>query len=239
MTGMICFRSAARTDVGLVRRNNQDSLVERPAAGLWGVADGMGGHTSGEVASGLVRDALEQLDLKGDADLDFDAVHRRLTEVHDQLRRSGPAHSGSTIVVLLANGRGFTCSWAGDSRLYRWRRGRLERLTRDHSLVQELVDSGTIPPAAAHRHPLSNRITRAVGMGERLELDVVRGTVEPGERYLLSSDGLHGVLTDQVIEKFAAMPDPRAAVDAMLAAVMRAGAPDNVSIVLIAVDGKV
>ena len=140
------------------------------------------------------------------------------------------------MIVLLARDHEFACGWAGDSRLYRIRAGRLDQLSHDHSLVQELVDSGTLTKEAAHRHPLKNRITRAVGMEEALELDTARGEVRPGDRFLLCSDGLHGVLTDSVILKFAVLPDLDMAVDGMLRAVLQAGAPDNIAIVLVAAE---
>jgi serine/threonine-protein phosphatase Stp1 len=124
----------------------------------------------------------------------------------------------------------------GDTRLYRLRGGRLERLTRDHSLVEELVASGTLAPEAAWQHPLANRITRAVGMGDRLELDVTRGVLAPGERYLLASDGLHGTVSDAAMAELLALSDLASAADALIAAVLRAGAPDNVTVILVAVD---
>ena len=236
MSGMWRLKSVARTEVGLVRARNEDNLVDRPDRALWAVADGMGGHAGGAEASALIRDALSALDLQGDVERDLEAIGRRLQEIHGRLRSDGNASSGSTIVVLLGDDAGYACLWAGDSRLYRWRAGRLEPVTHDHSLVQELVDSGTLSAEAAHHHPLRNRITRAVGMGQRLELQVARGTFEHGQRLLLSSDGLHGVLSDQVISKFLALPDLEAALDGLMSAVMQAGAPDNVSIVLIGVE---
>jgi serine/threonine protein phosphatase PrpC len=105
-------------------------------------------------------------------------------------------------------------------------------------LVEELVASGALTAESAHRHPLANRITRAIGVGERLELDVMRGALAPGERYLLSSDGLHGAVTDAVIAKLLALSDLTAAADALIAAVLRAGAPDNVTMILVAVEAN-
>ena len=160
------YRSVARTDVGLVRARNEDALVDRPDDGLWAVVDGMGGHVGGARASGLIRDALAQLATPLDADACLAAVRARIEDVHAQLYADTAAgRGGSTVVVLLAAGGRFTCLWAGDSRLQRWRAGRLERLSRDHSLLEELVPSGTVPAEQAHRHPLANRITRAVGIG--------------------------------------------------------------------------
>jgi serine/threonine-protein phosphatase Stp1 len=231
------YRSVARTDVGLVRARNEDALVDRSGDGLWAVVDGMGGHVGGARASGLIRDALAQLSTPVDADACLAAVRARIEDVHAQLYADTAAgRAGSTVVVLLAAGGRFTCLWAGDSRLQRWRGGRLERLSRDHSLLEELVASGTVPAEQAHRHPLANRITRAVGIGPRLELDVVRGNFAPGDRYLLSSDGLHGVVTEALIAELVALPDLDVAADRMIAAVRQAGAPDNVTIVLVAVD---
>ena len=229
-------RSVARTDVGLARKLNEDVFVDRPATGLWAVADGMGGLHRGERASGLIRGALERLAPAADLDASLTALRTRLRIVDAQLRAESPGTSGSAVVALLAADRRFACTWAGDSRLYRWRAGRLERLTRDHSLVEELVASGTLAPDDAFGHPFANRITRAVGVGARLELDAVRGALTAGERYLLSSDGLHGVITDAAIAELVGAPDLAAAADGLIAAVMRAGAPDNVTVVLVAVD---
>ncbi|HUH00747.1 MAG TPA: PP2C family serine/threonine-protein phosphatase [Kofleriaceae bacterium] len=225
----------ARTDVGLVRTRNEDGLVDRPEDGLWAVVDGMGGHAGGARASGLIRDALAQFAPLPDADACVAAVRARIEDVHAQLHAAA-GRAGSTVVVLLAAGGRFACIWAGDSRLQRWRAGRLERLSTDHSLLEELVASGTVPPEQAHRHPLANRITRAVGIGQRLELDVIRGDFAPGDRYLLSSDGLHGVVKEGQIAELLATPDLNVAADRLIAAVKQAGAPDNVTIVLVGVE---
>ena len=229
------YRSVARTDVGLVRTRNEDGLVDRPEDGLWAVVDGMGGHAGGARASGLIRDALAQLATIPDVDAWVSAVRARIEEVHAQLHATA-GRAGSTVVVLLALGGRFACIWAGDSRLQRWRGGQLERLSRDHSLLEELVASGTVPPEQAHRHPLANRITRAVGIGQRLELEVIRGEFAPGDRYLLSSDGLHGVVREEQIAELMATPDLDLAADRLLAAVRQAGAPDNVTVVLVGVE---
>jgi len=231
------WRSEARTHVGQVRTHNEDDLVDRPAAGLWAVADGMGGHAHGDHASGLIREALESLEPAANLEAYLEAVCSRLVAVDARLRaESGSGKAGSTIVALVAVDDRFACAWAGDSRLYRWRDGRLERLTQDHSLVQELVTSGTLTPEAAHRHPLSNRITRAVGIGGGLELEAATGELAVGDRYLLASDGLHGVVTDAVIARQIGRADLAAAADGLIEAAMQAGAPDNVTVVLVEVD---
>lgn len=225
----------SRSASGLVRTRNEDSLVDRAEAGLWAVADGMGGHAGGEHASGLIRRRLEEIDPPRETQ-SYVARVRSALERADAELRAGSTGGGSAVVVLLAAGDGLACVWAGDSRIYRWRGGRLERLTRDHSLVEELVASGTLEPEAAHRHPLANRITRAVGVGEPLQLEVMEDRLQPGDRYLLASDGLHGVITDAAIAGWVATPDLAEAADGLMAAVMQAGAPDNVTVVLVAID---
>lgn len=232
------YSSASRTDQGLVRAQNEDSLVDRAEHGIWAVADGIGGHEGGQRSSTLIRGVLEAEPAVVDPEADLVRVSKGLQSVHAQLRsesRFGPR--GSTVVVLLAAGPHFACTWVGDSRLYRWRAGRLESLTQDHSLVAELVASGTLTPEAARGHPLATRITRAVGVGsEQLETETMAGDFAPGDRYLLSSDGLHGVLSEALIAKLIALPDLENAVDGMIAAVKRAGAPDNVTVVLVAAE---
>lgn len=235
MSAALRFRSVARTDTGSVRDHNEDNLVDRPEVGLWAVADGMGGHAAGDKASGLIRRALEGVTPDDDLEASLEAACLQLDRVHGELQGNRPA-SGSTVVVFIARGDRFVCGWAGDSRLYRSREGRLEVLSHDHSLVQELVDSGTLTAEAARRHPLRNRITRAVGVDRGLTLEVVRGDVRPGDRYLLCSDGLHGVLSDAVLQKYVVLPDLKQAVDGLIAATIQAGAPDNVTVVLIAAD---
>ncbi|HXQ77413.1 MAG TPA: protein phosphatase 2C domain-containing protein, partial [Gemmatimonadaceae bacterium] len=221
------FRSAAATDVGRVRTNNEDGFVERPEAGLWAVADGMGGHSHGEVASRMVCDALTDFPLDGTFDEAIDAARRRVEEVNDHLARAGlgadPVHrSGSTVVMLLLRGPRSAVLWAGDSRAYRWRGGTLEQLTRDHSLAEI---GGT---AAAE----SSVITRAVGVDVDLTLDVHRDAIRPDDRFLLCSDGLTRVIPESEICNWMRSPDIQTAVDGLIKATLSAGAPDNVTVLI-------
>lgn len=234
----LAWRSVARTDTGHVRAHNEDSLVDRPGIGLWAVADGMGGHHAGERASGLLKQALDALPGGGEPKAFLAAVRGAIETVHGTLHAEAATTgvSGSTVVAFLACGGRYACCWAGDSRLYRLRHGRLERLTRDHSLVEELVAAGTLTPEQARTHPLSNRLTRAVGVGDRLELDLAQGRLADADRYLLSSDGLHGVLPEPELHRLLATPDLQAAADALLAASLAAGAPDNVTLVVVSVE---
>jgi len=200
----MAFRVWAETHNGAVRKHNEDALVSRPDIGLWAVADGAGGHASGEIASGMLAEVL------GDAPDGLSAqemlveLRSRVGTVHDALKREAArrgegAMIASTVVILLIRGGHFACLWAGDSRAYLLRGGVLQQVTRDHSLVQELVDAGAITAEQAERHPQANVITRAVGSFDELELEKVSGKLEPGDRLLLCSDGLCKTLDEATL----------------------------------------
>ncbi|HYF19298.1 MAG TPA: protein phosphatase 2C domain-containing protein, partial [Ramlibacter sp.] len=193
--------STAVTHRGAVRPRNEDSLVSRPDLGLWAVADGAGGHGAGDVASQAVVAALNGIppgltaaELLAQLRLRLAGVHRQLLE---EAERQGPGRViATTVVALVARGGHFACLWAGDSRAYLLRDGRLQRITRDHSLVQELVDQGNITEEQAEDHPQGNVITRAVGAGGQLTLDKTTGPIGRGDRFLLCSDGLYRTLDE-------------------------------------------
>jgi type VI secretion system protein ImpM len=223
----LSFRSAAATDVGRARGNNEDGFLERPEVGLWAVADGMGGHSHGEVASRMVCDALADFQLDGSFEEAVEAAERRVQEVNDYLVHAAEGghpveRSGSTVVVLLLRGVRSAVLWAGDSRVYRWRAGKLEQLSRDHSLAA----LGEAAPSE------SSVITRAVGVEPELTLDVHRDAVLPGDRFLLCSDGLTRVIPDDQICGLMEPKDLRAAVDGLIKATLDAGAPDNVTVLI-------
>ncbi len=226
-TDALFVRSAAATDVGRARTNNEDSFVERPEAGIWAVADGMGGHSHGEVASRMVCDALADFPLDGTFEEAVDSAIKRVQDVNDHLVRSSmhaelTEHAGSTVVVLLVRGPRSAVVWAGDSRVYRWRDGALEQLTRDHSLAEM---EGSNPKE-------SSVITRAVGMELDLVLDVFRDAVLPDDRFLLCSDGLTRVLSPADISTWMGNADIQGAVDGLIKATLDAGAPDNVTVLI-------
>lgn len=234
---MIRWISAAATDVGSKRRINEDALLERPDAGLWVVADGMGGHAAGDVASHAVVHPLSLVQ-RPDALADFvEAVEDALMSVNQQLRdyatqELGGRTVGSTVVVLLLSARTGVCLWAGDSRLYRLRGGQLSRISRDHSAVQEMVDAGAITQEEADRHPKSNVITRAVGGSERLLVDAAVFAPETGDTYLLCSDGLYNEVAEDVIRRKLALA-PEDAVKQLLDEALHNGGRDNVSMVVV------
>jgi len=221
------LRSWAMTHPGMKRRHNEDSYVDRPDLGLWAVADGAGGHHAGEVASGMIREALEAIPIGLSASELLAEVRGRIEATHAWLRaeaeRRGPnVVIASTVVVLLARNEHFACLWAGDSRAYLLRGGMLQQITRDHSLVQELVEAGAIRPEEAEHHPRANVITRAVGADlEDFALDKVSGPIRPGDRFLLCSDGLSKTVPEPelaaLLGDIAGVPAPQALVEASLA----------------------
>lgn len=224
---MTCH-SSGQTDVGRVRSVNQDAFLERSEIGLWVVADGLGGHTDGDVASKMVCDSLADFSPSARFDEFVDGVRARITEVNDHLLRTSArnlrgAKMGSTVVVLLIRGTEAALLWAGDSRIYRLREAHLQQLSRDHSAAVS-VHGARIE---------SNVITRAVGVSPGLLLDEIREEVRPGDRFLLCSDGLTRKIPDDHIEAWMRHADIEVAVEGLIEATLDAGAPDNVTAVIV------
>jgi type VI secretion system protein ImpM len=227
-TAPLHFRSAAASDVGRVRETNEDAFLERPESGIWAVADGLGGHRDGEIASRMVCDALSSLGPCASFDEAIEAAQGRLREVNDHLLRTAARslvgeRSGSTVVALLVRGTRCAVLWAGDSRVYRWRTGRLERLTHDHSSAESGRAAGRVE---------SSSVTRAVGVHPTLTLDVLQDRVCAGDRFLLCSDGLTRMLPEAGIRLWMESPEIQVAVDGLIKATLDAGAPDNVTVLI-------
>jgi serine/threonine protein phosphatase PrpC len=234
------FRAWAVTHPGTVRDHNEDVYVNRPDLGLWAVADGAGGHDAGEVASGLIATALDSIPPELSAEETLTQVRMRMAATHAALReraaRQGHGMIASTVVVLIARHGHFACLWAGDSRAYLLRDGRLARVTRDHSLVQELVDGGQITDAEAENHPRANVITRAVGAeADMVELDKVTDRLVDGDRFLLCSDGLSKELSDAEMLAILRVDDAEPAAERLVAAALARNARDNVTAVVLEV----
>ena len=238
----MAFECVSRTDVGLRRKVNEDSILVRTERGLWAVADGMGGHDAGEIASGMVVEALQLLPVVYGLEELVEAAIGELGRVNGELielaRTGGHERTiGTTVVALAIAGGHFHCFWVGDSRAYRVRDDQIRRITRDHSLVQDLVDAGMLAEKEAEGHVNANVITRAVGVAEELDVDSSTGDALPGDLFLLASDGLTRVVDDQEILAQLGTRTPDDAADALLDMVLARGAPDNVSLIIVRVLG--
>jgi serine/threonine protein phosphatase PrpC len=230
------FSSIARTHVGAAHEVNEDRYLERTDLGLWAVADGMGGHEGGDVAATLVVTTLSRLVDAGSAFANLQTLRAGLDRVNAALAGKDEASVvGSTVVALLAQEGHYACIWAGDSRAYLLRGGLLRQITRDHSLVQELVEAGALTREEALRHPRANVITRAVGAKTELELDSKYAAIEAGDLFLLCSDGLTGVLEEGEIAELLSAAGLGAA-DALMGLAQRRLARDDVTLVLVRAD---
>lgn len=226
------YVSEGATDTGRVRTANQDAHAQLGTRGVWAVADGMGGYRDGDVASRMVCEALQNLDSSATTlEATIDAIRQRMTEVNQKLhqasiREHDPVISGSTVVVFLVQRTACAVVWAGDSRVYRLRHGRLTQLTTDHTWAAELNLQQANEEA-------DHAITRAVGGEDTLLLDVRRDRVRLGDRYLLCSDGLTRELPDLRIAELMSGEDVKQCAKALIDATLQAGARDNVTVVVI------
>jgi serine/threonine protein phosphatase PrpC len=225
----------AQTNTGCVRSANEDSLVAMPREQVWVVADGMGGHANGKMASSAIVSAVEASyipdDLVPACEAVSAAIHRANEQIFVEAQTAGE-QMGSTVVGLVVRDRQFGILWAGDSRAYLYRDGMLHQLTRDHTQVQEMVDRGLMRPEDAEGHPMGHILARAVGVQPALEIDAIVDEAMPGDLFLLCSDGLHGVLTGEEITAVLAQ-DGRLSPATLIAACIERGAPDNVSIIAV------
>lgn len=228
-------RYDAKTHEGQIRELNEDNF-SCSENGLWAVADGMGGYEHGEWASAALMRELESQPLDGTFEAECEDVaeriHRANQMIFDEARRRG-VRMGSTIVALLAREQRFAVLWVGDSRAYLLRRGVLHQLSSDHSHVQELVERGLLEPGDADGHPMAHVLARAVGVSEALEVDVVEDEIEPGDIFLLCTDGLHGCVGRDEIARSLAQVDPEHISEGLVALTLDRGAPDNVTVIAV------
>lgn len=247
------WSSAGVTHPGLVRKINEDAYLSLPEMGMWAVADGMGGHAAGDIASQTVVDALARVA----ADETLTTLEKRVTAIENALLAANGALIdlaiakyqpliGSTVVLLNSIGELAVCLWAGDSRIYRYRlagglaadkkgtkKAALEQLTQDHAVVEELMQVGLLERTEADIHPHANRITRAIGAAGTLFVDMEIYALQKGDRFVLCSDGLYKELSENdIVSVLAAHENDAASAQALLDKTVERGARDNTSIIV-------
>jgi protein phosphatase len=231
------WTSAALTHPGLVREINEDSFLEMPKRGLWAVADGLGGHSRGDVASRMVVESLSTLPAPSGMQQFIADVQDRLQAVNRQLLAEAVVRDvsiiGSTAVVLLAMDRHCAFLWAGDSRLYLMRNAALRLLTRDHSQVEELKSRGALSGDEARLYPSNNMITRAVGATDTLDLDLEMLSAMDGDTFLLCSDGLSNSVNERDVAGILATRDCEQAAERLIDMALQGGGRDNISVVVV------
>lgn len=236
---LIAWQSAARTDTGKVRARNEDAVLESSEAQVWAVADGMGGHQNGALASRLIVERLAE-SVSGSLDGRVREMRMRLHDVNRCLGQDITLQHGvdtpligSTVVALIADDDRAVCIWAGDSRCYLWRQNRLYQLTRDHCLMQELMVEEKLTAQEAARHPKAQALTRAIGASEVLQLDLLELETEPGDTFLLCSDGLYRDVTEADLSQALNQRSPAMAIQQLFDKVLAGRARDNVSAVVV------
>jgi serine/threonine protein phosphatase PrpC len=237
MAASMVFVTAALSHVGKVRTVNEDRLLTRDDLALWAVADGMGGLGGGDIASGALVDSLDTIPAGTSGAALLDAIEDRVATVNGYLRAHAAANGGrmlgTTLAALVIQDAHCGCAWSGDSRIYRVRKGALVQLTRDHSEVQELVDRGILDADEARSWPGRNVITRAVGVYEQVELEFRQDDVNPGDRFILCSDGLTNHVADDEIARYVAGYEPGKACEFLVALTLQRGATDNVTLIVV------
>ena len=239
MTTGLALRVGVATDVGRVREHNEDAVFARGS--IFVVADGMGGHAAGEVASGLTVQALGELAQRTDLQVADvlaqieQANHRILASAAQDPRQHGMATTVTGVALVVVGG---SQHWAvfnlGDSRVYRWLQGELRQVTVDHSEVQELLDAGYLTPEQAKVHPLRHTVTRSLGRELLPPADVWLFPPSPGERFVVCSDGLTNEVDDaQIAAVLAAGHDPQSTAQQLVDRAIDGGGRDNITVVLV------
>ncbi len=233
----LIFDTGAATHIGKVRHRNEDCYFVRPDVGVWAVADGMGGHEAGDLASRIVTEALGSIEAPTSAaDLLArceDSLLRANGRVREIRRQHHGRMVGTTLAVLLAYDRDYACLWSGDSRIYLVRSSRIAQVSRDHTEVQELLAAGTISPEEARTWAGRNVITRAIGASESPELEMEDGVLEPGDVFVICSDGLTSYVADEEILDCVSGRESQQACDALVLLTLERGAADNVTVVVV------
>jgi serine/threonine protein phosphatase PrpC len=233
---MAHLKFGAGTNVGLIRSNNEDSFLAEPESNLWLIADGMGGHDAGEVASKIVKDSVFDA-IKGGSTLKAAILKSHADVKHAAENNIGSPNMGTTIVCLLCSGINYEIGWVGDSRAYLWNplSHQLKQLSKDHSYVQALVDSGAITESEMHNHAQKNIITQSLGVSDldKITVDSISGVWGSGQKILLCSDGLTDLVPDgeisHIFRKYHNKTNQEL-VDALIQAALDKGGVDNVTI---------
>ena len=232
--------AGAATHVGKARQQNEDNYLVLTESGVWAVADGMGGHSAGDLASFTVVDELRRIvpassaaELLADCEARIVDANNRLRKITDE-RQGGII--GTTVAVLLVYEEFFACIWAGDSRLYRIRKSGIEQLSVDHTEAQELLAEGKLTAEEARSWLRRNVITRAIGTYDDLELEMINGTLEHDDVFVICSDGLTTHVEDQEILALANNNPPQRACDLLISLTLDRGATDNVTVVIVRFD---
>jgi len=226
--------SRAVSAVGHVRKINEDSFLDASECGLWVVADGMGGHSRGDRASQEIVSQLQTFEPGNNTNDDINNIVHRLESANAFCRQQIDGQvMGSTVALLYIHKQVGHAIWAGDSRLYRYRAGELKQITDDHSLVGELHRLGELSEDEAENHPSANVITRAVGVNDSLDVQIKQIELQPGDRFLLCSDGLFkDVHRDEVRENLS-LPSIEQALEKMVRLSLRRGGTDNVTAIVV------
>ncbi|SFU08054.1 PP2C family protein-serine/threonine phosphatase [Sedimentitalea nanhaiensis] len=231
------IRYNAKSHIGLKRKINEDAVLALPDLDIWVVSDGMGGHDAGDYASRLIADSIAMIPPGLDPTERMHALRNAIQSAHQIILQEaedrGRGIIGATVVALMLSNGYFVGLWAGDSRIYRLRGGRIEMLTTDHSAVAELVIAGQMSWDEAEQHPQSNAITRAVGVGDELHLDKVRGEVQPGDRFLLCSDGLTKYATFAMLQDVLSRLPIETVSERLIQIALDGGGADNITVIVL------
>ena len=231
------FETGAVSHPGRVRSHNEDSFVARPDFGLWAVADGMGGHQNGAMASATVAASLSAIGPTTSAADLLEQLEQGVIAANAALRRKiselDGATMGSTLAVLLAHGGHFACVWCGDSRVYLVRAGRITQVSRDHTEAQDMIERGLMTVEEARSWPRRHVITRAIGVHDRPALEIDHGELDHGDVFVLCSDGLTDHVRDEEILQATTIGGAQAICDALLALTLQRGATDNVTVLVV------
>ena len=232
----LAWTSAGGSDAGSVRTLNEDSFLDAPQRRLWAVADGMGGHAAGDLASSEVIASIASVSAVENINAISSAVATSVLSANDQLRalakeRGSRVVIGSTFVAAVARGDKLAVLWAGDSRAYRLRNGNFEQLTLDHDLISDMERQNASEELKAAVGN-SNMVSRAVGAHDKLDIEEIRVSVEPGDTYVLCSDGLYKELADDEIASLMQGNSAARGAARLIDMAVRAGGRDNVTVVV-------